>query len=125
MDIEAAVAALGALAQETRLGIFRRLVIAGAGGLPAGALARSLAIAPPNLSFHLRQLEAAGLVGSRRAGRQVIYSLEIDGMRSLMSFLIEDCCQGAPELCAPVQSPRPCCPPAAAPARKRKAPTAG
>jgi ArsR family transcriptional regulator len=112
MDTATAVAALGALAQDTRLAVFRRLVSAGPIGLAAGALAAELGVAPPTLTFHLHQLAAAGLVRARRAGRQVFYALEVEAMRGLMAFLMEDCCQGNPDLCAPLPKAA-CCPPAA------------
>ncbi len=112
-----AVAALAALAQETRLAVFRRLVVAGAVGLPAGQLAAELRVSPPTLSFHLQQLVTAGLVRSRRSGRQIIYALEVEAMRGLLGFLAQDCCQGHPELCAPFAAATSCCPP---PARTRR-----
>ncbi len=120
MNHPTAVAALAALAQETRLAIFRRLVREGAPGLPAGVLAAELGVAPPTLTFHLNQLATAGLVQSRRAGRQVFYALEVDTMRGLLGFLVEDCCQGHPELCAPLPQAGACCSPA--PRRARRAP---
>lgn len=118
MESNAALTALAALAQETRLAIFRRLVRAGALGLPAGELAAELGVAPPTLSFHLQQLTAAGLVRSRRSGRRIIYALEVEAMRGLLGFLVQDCCQGHPELCAPLPEAAACCPP---PRRTRRA----
>ena len=123
MDPPTAVAALGALAQETRLAVFRRLVAAGSLGLPAGSLAAELGVAPPTLTFHLNHLAGAGLVRARRAGRQVFYALEVEAMRGLMAFLMEDCCQGNPELCAPLPKPAACCPPIATPRRRAAAKT--
>lgn len=102
MEVDHAVVALGALAQETRLHIFRALVKAGSDGLPAGAIAETLSVPPPTLSFHLQQLNHAGLIVKRRASRSLIYSVNVKGMNSLMGFLTEDCCGGRPELCAPV-----------------------
>ncbi|MCG8593286.1 MAG: metalloregulator ArsR/SmtB family transcription factor [Kiloniellales bacterium] len=99
MEIKSAVAALGALAQETRLAVFRLLIEAGPGGLPAGLIAARLEVAPATLSFHLGQLERAGLLASRRNGRQILYAADIEGTRRLMAFLTEDCCGGHPELC--------------------------
>jgi DNA-binding transcriptional ArsR family regulator len=101
METEAAVVALSALAHESRLQAFRLLVRTGAEGMPAGEIAEELGIAPPTLSFHLAQLVRAGLVDSRRNGRSVLYSLRVDGIRGLLGFVTEDCCQGRPELCAP------------------------
>jgi len=120
MDTSIAVTALGALAQETRLAVFRRLAGAGPLGLPAGQLAAELGVAPPTLTFHLNHLAGAGLVRARRAGRQVFYALQVEAMRDLLAFLTEDCCQGNPELCAPLPKATACCPPPA-PARRRAA----
>lgn len=93
---------LTALAQETRLAIYRLLVPAGEGGLPAGVIAERLGVSPATLSFHLKELERAGLLQARREGRSIYYAADYDGMRDLLSFLAEDCCQGRPELCAPL-----------------------
>ena len=94
-----AVDALGALAHDHRLKLFRLLVRQGAPGLSAGEIARSLAITPSALSFHLTALERAGLLTSRRAGRNVIYAVAVESVRGLIGFLTEDCCGGRPELC--------------------------
>ena len=94
-----AVAALGALAQETRLAIFRLLVRQGPSGLPAGAVAESLDVQPSTLSFHLAHLERAGLLRSWRVQRQIFYAVDFAGMRALLAFLSDDCCQGHPEIC--------------------------
>lgn len=102
MDINDAAKALGALSQETRLQTFRLLVRAGTRGMPAGDIARTLDIPHNTLSTHLSILVTAGLVSSRRAGRSIIYSVDFDGTRALLSFLMEDCCQGHPEVCTPV-----------------------
>lgn len=101
MDEQSAVKALSALAQESRLGAFRLLVRAGPDGLPAGEIARALAIPHNTLSAHLSILANAGLVASRRAGRSVIYAVDYAGTRNLLAFLMEDCCRGKPEICAP------------------------
>lgn len=101
MDMNAAIKALGALAQESRLAAFRLLVRAGDEGLPAGEIARALGIPHNTLSTHLATLAHGGLVSSRREGRSVIYSVDFDGTRSLLAFLLEDCCRGAPEVCNP------------------------
>lgn len=101
MDISIATQRLSALAQERRLGVFRLLVRAGDAGLPAGAIAESLEIPHNTLSTHLGILDQAGLVRSRRDGRRVIYSVDFDGMRGLLAYLLEECCQGAPEVCEP------------------------
>lgn len=101
MDAEHAIGALRALAQDTRLRIFRVLVKAGPEGLAAGAIAGALGVPSPTLSFHLQQLNYAGLVTKRRESRSLIYSVSIDGMNALMGFLMDDCCGGRPELCKP------------------------
>ena len=101
MEAKTAIEALAALAQETRLAVFRLLVREGPDGLPAGAIAEQHQIPAPTLSFHLSQLNAAGLVISRRDGRSIVYAVNFAGMRDLLAFLVEDCCAGRPELCAP------------------------
>lgn len=90
---------LSAIAHETRLAIFRLLVQQGPDGMPAGEIARRLAVAPPTLSFHLKELERAGLIGAIRKQRQIIYAADYAGMRALIDFIMRDCCQGHPELC--------------------------
>lgn len=99
METEAAIDALSALAQDTRLKTFRLLVQAGPTGLSAGEIARQLEVQPATLSFHLNQLERAGLVTSRRHSRQIIYAAHFKGMRTLLMFLTENCCNGRPEIC--------------------------
>ena len=95
------IAALGALAQETRLDIFRLLVQKGPEGLPAGELGARLGQPSPTMSFHLNQLRFAGLVSSRRESRSIIYSANFRAMTDLLGYLTENCCGGRPELCAP------------------------
>lgn len=94
-----AVRALAALAQTTRLKIFRTLVIAGKDGLPAGMLASTLDIAPSALSFHLKELTHAGLIAARQDGRFVIYSACYVEMNALLTYLTENCCQGSGSDC--------------------------
>jgi len=101
MDIRKAVERLSALSQESRLTIFRLLVRCGDEGLSAGEIAEHTAIQSNTLSFHLKELTNAELIQSKRQGRSIIYSLKIDGMRDLIHFLTEDCCQGRPEICNP------------------------
>lgn len=86
------LAALAALAHETRLDIFRHLVAAGEPGLPAGDLAAELALPCPTLSFHLKELRLAGIVSSRKCGRQVIYSADLEAVKNLSAYLVKDCC---------------------------------
>src|SRR3954470_16774933 len=97
----APVAALAALAQEHRLAVFRLLVQAGPKGMPAGQVADALDLAPNTLTFHFDRLRSAGLVTVRRDGRSMIYAAEFQTMNALLGFLTENCCQGAPEKCAP------------------------
>ena len=99
MQTSEAVAALSALAQETRLAVFRLLVEAGPQGLPAGAIAEALEVAPATLSFHLKELSHAGLVHARQDGRFVIYSVDFECMAALMTFLTRNCCKGMPGEC--------------------------
>lgn len=92
MKTETAVERLSALAQETRLAIFRLLVRRGDEGVPAGEIAERLGIPKPTLSFHLAQLESAGLVRSRRDGRSIRYAADYDAVTALVGFLYESCC---------------------------------
>ena len=103
MEMVAALDALGALAQESRLSVFRLLVQRGPEGLAAGQIAEKLDIPPATLSFHLGQLGQAGLVTSTRNGRSIVYAADFKGMDRLMGFLYENCCQGA---CVPATSVR-------------------
>jgi DNA-binding transcriptional ArsR family regulator len=104
MDKKDAIAALGALAQETRLELFRLLVACGPQGLPAGVIAERLSVLPSSLSFHLQQLVHAGLIAQRRLSRQLIYSAEYGTMNALLAYLTENCC-GRNDVCAPVCDP--------------------
>jgi ArsR family transcriptional regulator, arsenate/arsenite/antimonite-responsive transcriptional repressor len=101
MKKAAVIQALGALAQETRIDVFRILVEAGPEGLPAGVVGERLGLPSPTLSFHLNQLRFAGLVTSRRESRSIIYSANFRTMNQLLAYLTENCCGGRPELCAP------------------------
>jgi len=97
-----AVSALSALAHEGRLEVFRMLVRAGPEGMAAGEIARALGALPNTLSNNLGILSAAGLVSARREGRSIIYTAAYGRMRELLAFLMEDCCGGKPEICAPL-----------------------
>ena len=94
-----AVAALGALAQTTRLTVFRLLVQAGTNGLSAGEIAKAADATAPTMSHHLAILERAGLITALRRGRTVIYAAHYEGIRKLLDFLTDDCCAGRPEIC--------------------------
>lgn len=104
MDQTRAIAALAALAQETRLALYRLLVTCGPEGLPAGSIAEQLGVPPSSLSFHLQQLVHAGLITQRRLSRQLIYSAEYRTMNALLAYLTENCC-GRDAVCAPVCNP--------------------
>ena len=99
MDKKDAVAALAALAQDSRLDVFRLLVQAGTDGLPAGQIAERLGVPGNTLSFHLNQLRHAGLVTFRREGRSLIYVAEYTSMNALLAYLTENCCLGDPTGC--------------------------
>ncbi len=99
MESSNAIRAFAALAQDNRLAIFRYLVSAGPNGVAAGEIGKALGIPPTGLSFHLKELDRAGLVTQSRRGRFIHYALHVDGVRQLIGFLTEDCCGGHPELC--------------------------
>ncbi|MEO8137200.1 MAG: metalloregulator ArsR/SmtB family transcription factor, partial [Betaproteobacteria bacterium] len=96
MDEDNAVTALAALAQNTRLAIFRLLVQAGADGVPAGQIAEQLTIPNATLSFHLKELSRAGLAASRQEARYVYYSANYAAMNDLLAYLTANCCSGSP-----------------------------
>jgi ArsR family transcriptional regulator len=114
VDAVSAVGALGALAQEHRLALFRLLVQAGEDGLPAGAIADALGVPNSSLSFHLAQLNRAGLIRQERQSRSLIYRADYGAMNALVGYLMENCCGGA--TCAPDAA----CAADAAPALERK-----
>jgi ArsR family transcriptional regulator, arsenate/arsenite/antimonite-responsive transcriptional repressor len=115
MEKPSAVAALAALAQDSRLDVYRLLVQAGPDGMPAGQVADTLGIPPNTLTFHFDRLRQADLITVRREGRSMIYAARYDTMNALLAFLTENCCEGAPSGCAvPVCGP-------SRPATKRKA----
>jgi DNA-binding transcriptional ArsR family regulator len=101
MDEHQALDAFGALSQETRLQIVRLLVKAGPEGMRAGAVGEAVAASSSKVSFHLSHLERAGLIQSRREARSIIYSAAYPALAELVEFLMRDCCQGRPEVCAP------------------------
>jgi len=102
MEIKAAVLALGALAQETRLSIFRLLVEAGPEGVAAGRIGESLKVPGATLSFHLKELARAGLVTTRQERQFIYYAVDFERMAELMTFLTQNCCQGMPQKCLTV-----------------------
>lgn len=99
MEEKNAINALAALAQEHRLRIFRTLVRQGPNGLAASEIAEAVGISRTSVSFHLKELEQSGLLRSWREGRNIRYAVHVEGMRQLLQFLTEDCCQGHPEIC--------------------------
>ncbi|HEY0327615.1 MAG TPA: metalloregulator ArsR/SmtB family transcription factor [Rhodopseudomonas sp.] len=111
MDSEQVILALAALAQSTRLEVFRLLVKHEPQGLPAGEIARALAVPQNTMSSHLAILTRAGLVSSARHSRSIVYRAELPRFQSVALFLLQDCCGGRPEICAPlIASLTPCCP---------------
>ena len=102
MEIKAAVTALGALAQETRLSIYRLLVEAGRDGVAAGRIGEALKVPAATLSFHLKELSRAGLVSARQEKQFIFYTVDFDRMADLMTFLTQNCCQGMPQECLTV-----------------------
>src|ERR1700693_1455971 len=109
MNESQAVTGFGALAQETRLSILRLLVQAGPDGKAAGDIANAVGVSPSNVSFHLKELERASLIAQRREARSIIYAAEFAAIGDLIRFLMQDCCSGHPEVCAPALAV-PCCP---------------
>jgi DNA-binding transcriptional ArsR family regulator len=115
MQESQALNAFAALSQETRLGIVRRLVRDGPEGLSAGAIADAAKASASNVSFHLKELERAGLIEARREARSIIYSANFAGLRGLIGFLMKDCCAGHRDICAPILAEA-----SGGPARSRK-----
>ena len=105
MQTKHAVEALGALAHEHRLGIYRLLVEQGPAGLSAGAIGEAVGLAPSSLTFHLQNLHRAGLIVQRRESRSLIYSVDFDAMNDLVGYLTENCCTGSREACATARKP--------------------
>lgn len=102
MEINTAVAALAALAQETRLSIYRVLVEAGPEGVAAGRIGETLDVPPATLSFHLKELTRSGLISARQDGRYIYYAADFPHMAALMSYLTQNCCRGMPQECLTV-----------------------
>ncbi|QBX33751.1 metalloregulator ArsR/SmtB family transcription factor [Paracoccus liaowanqingii] len=113
MEDKVALETLSALAQETRLSVFRLLVVAGPEGMRAGEIAQALGAHANTMSTNLSILAAAGLVRSQREGRAIRYVARMEGMAALVDFLLKDCCGGHPDLCDPLADrlTRTACPP--------------
>jgi len=102
MDINIALNSLSALSQETRLETFRLLIKAGPSGMAAGEIAANLDVVQNTMSTHLAALTRAGLIQRVRDGRSIRYSADFDGIRDLLIYLLQDCCQGDTKICAPI-----------------------
>ena len=112
MELENTALALGALAQPTRLEVFRLLVRHEPKGLAAGDVARALGVPQNTMSSHLAVLSRAGLVSAQRFGRSIVYRVDLSQLREVMLFMLRDCCGGRPEICAPlIEDLTPCCGP--------------
>jgi DNA-binding transcriptional ArsR family regulator len=105
IDESRAIAALGALAQETRLRVFRALIASHPEGIPAGEVAARCGVPHNTMSSHLAILSRSGLAVSERQGRTIFYRANVEGFRKLINFLVGDCCSGRPEICAPLFQP--------------------
>ena len=102
------IEALGALAHQHRLAVFRLLIERGPEGLPAGRIAERVGLVPSSLTFHLQTLQRAGLITQRRESRQLIYAADFDAMTALVGYLTENCCaESAAECCPPARQPKP------------------
>ena len=110
MESEVAIEAFSALAHPGRIAVFRLLVRAGAEGVPAGEVARALDTPANTMSTQLAILTRAGLIRSRRESRSIIYTADYPQITALLGFLMEDCCEGRPEICAPIAAMVSCCP---------------
>jgi ArsR family transcriptional regulator len=112
MESESAILALAALAQSTRLDVFRLLVKHEPEGLAAGDIAKALAVPQNTMSSHLSILSRAGLVSAQRFSRSIVYRADLAQLQAVMLFMLRDCCDGRPEICAPlIENLTPCCPP--------------
>jgi ArsR family transcriptional regulator, arsenate/arsenite/antimonite-responsive transcriptional repressor len=112
METESTILALAALAQSTRLEVFRLLIKHEPEGLAAGEIAKAVAVPQNTMSAHLAVLSRAGLVTARRISRSIVYRADLARFRAVVLFMLNDCCDGRPEICAPlIESLTPCCPP--------------
>jgi DNA-binding transcriptional ArsR family regulator len=115
MEQRQALMSFAALSQETRLGIVKTLVVAGSGGMAAGAIAEKMGVSASNVSFHLKELERAGLIAQRRESRSIVYNASYDALADLVKFLMVDCCVGHPSVRAPLtETDDRCCAPSSA-----------
>jgi ArsR family transcriptional regulator len=122
MESENAILALAALAQSTRLDVFRLLVKHEPKGLAAGDIARALAVPQNTMSSHLAVLSRAELVTAQRHSRRIVYRADLTRFRAVVLFMLQDCCDGRPEICAPlIEDLTPCCPPKPKRKAERKA----
>jgi ArsR family transcriptional regulator, arsenate/arsenite/antimonite-responsive transcriptional repressor len=121
MELKSAVTALAALAQETRLSIYRLLVEAGTEGVAAGRISEKLKVPGATLSFHLKELTRASLVSARQEKQFIYYAVDFDRMAELMTFLTQNCCKGMPQECLTIVETElgRCCPPQSKPKRRR------
>jgi ArsR family transcriptional regulator len=111
MDADQAILAFSALAQPTRLEVFRLLIEHEPDGLPAGEIARRIAVPHNTMSTHLAILTRAGLIEAQRQSRSIVYRAQLEAVRVIAGFLVKDCCGGRPEICAPlIADLAPCCP---------------
>jgi ArsR family transcriptional regulator len=122
MEIRTAVMALAALAQETRLAVFRLLIEAGLKGVAAGRIGEALKVPGATLSFHLKELARAGLVSSRQEKQFIYYAVDFERMAELMTFLTQNCCKGMPQECLTVVETAlgRCCPPQSKPKKPKQ-----
>jgi len=122
MELTAAVITLAALAQETRLAVFRLLVEAGPEGVAAGRIGESLKVPGATLSFHLKELARAGLVTTRQERQFIYYAVDFERMAELMTFLTQNCCQGMPQKCLTVVETAlgSCCAPAKSKSKSKR-----
>lgn len=109
MNERQALMSFAALSQETRLAVVRTLVVAGPEGMAAGAIAEKMNVSPSNISFHLKELERAGLIGQRRESRSILYSANYDALSGLVTFLMHDCCMGHPRVLGTPEGKGDCC----------------
>jgi ArsR family transcriptional regulator, arsenate/arsenite/antimonite-responsive transcriptional repressor len=122
MDDDTTISALSALAQPTRLAVFRLLISHAPAGLPAGEIADALDVPHNTMSTHLSILARAGLVTSTRHSRSIVYQASMDQLRQMVTYLVKDCCAGHPEICAPlIADLNPCCQPKGGPRHARTA----